>query len=241
MATPEMGMKEAIDAKKEQQDCQPGMEFDMKVKPIFIRDNYKGSGKLQGKVALITGGDSGIGRAVAVHFAREGADVAILYLDEHKDADETVALVEKEGKKCLKFAGDVAKPETAQEVVSKVVNTFGGLDVVVNNASIQHSRSDLLEISPEQLQSTFATNVFGYFYIAQAALPHLKEGASIINTSSVTAYKGSPGLVDYSATKGAQISFTRALSNQIVSKGIRVNAVAPGPIWTPLIAATFDE
>jgi NAD(P)-dependent dehydrogenase (short-subunit alcohol dehydrogenase family) len=223
------------------QTKQPGMEFDMEMKPIYIRESYKGSGKLEGKVAIITGGDSGIGRAVAVHFAREGADVAILYLDEHKDADEVVELVKEEGKRCLKFSGDVAKPETAGDVVGKVVQELGRLDILVNNASIQHMCTDLTDITPEQLQETFAINVFGYFYMAQAALPHLKEGAAIINTSSVTAYKGSGKLVDYSATKGAQVSFTRALSNQLVEKGIRVNAVAPGPIWTPLIPATFPK
>jgi NAD(P)-dependent dehydrogenase (short-subunit alcohol dehydrogenase family) len=225
----------------DKQSKQPGMEFDMDMKPIYIRDSYKGSGKLEGKVAIITGGDSGIGRAVAVHFAREGADIAILYLDEHKDADEVVELVRKEGKRCLKFSGDVAKPETAGDVVGKVVQELGRLDILVNNASIQHMCTDLADITPEQLQETFAINVFGYFYMAQAALPHLKEGAAIINTSSVTAYKGSGKLVDYSATKGAQVSFTRALSNQLVNKGIRVNAVAPGPIWTPLIPATFPK
>ncbi|KAF6260868.1 short-chain dehydrogenase/reductase SDR [Scenedesmus sp. NREL 46B-D3] len=226
------------------QPHQPGVEADMAAKPIFIRDSYKGSGKLQGKVpssqvAAACSGDSGIGRAVAVHFAREGADVAILYLDEHKDADEVVELVKKEGRRCLKFAGDASKPETAKEIVEKTVQEFGRLDILVNNASQQHMQTDFAKIDPQQLASTFAINVFGYFYMAQAALPHLKEGASIINTSSVTAYKGSPGLVDYSSTKGAQISFTRALSNQLVSKGIRVNAVAPGPIWTPLQPATF--
>ncbi|WIA34863.1 hypothetical protein OEZ86_013159 [Tetradesmus obliquus] len=223
----------------ERQAHQPGVEADMASKPIFIRDSYKGSDKLKGKVAIVTGGDSGIGRAVAVHFAREGADIAILYLDEHKDADEVVELVKKEGRRCLKFAGDVSKPETAKEVVEKTVAEFGRLDVLVNNAAQQHMQTDFTKIDPAQLVSTFSINVFGYFYMAQAALPHMKEGASIINTSSVTAYKGSPGLVDYSSTKGAQISFTRALSNQLVSKGIRVNAVAPGPIWTPLQPATF--
>uniref|UniRef100_A0A383VGB4 Uncharacterized protein n=1 Tax=Tetradesmus obliquus TaxID=3088 RepID=A0A383VGB4_TETOB len=240
-ASPEKVKEQIKPEESEKQAHQPGMEVDMDTKPIYIRDSYKGSGKLQGKVAIITGGDSGIGRAVAVHFAREGADVAILYLDEHKDADEVVELVKKEGRKCLKFSGDVSKPETAGDVVGKVVQELGRLDILVNNASVQHMAMGLEDITPEQLQETFAVNVFGYFYMAQAALPHMKEGASIINTSSVTAYKGSPKLVDYSATKGAQVSFTRALSNQLVSKNIRVNAVAPGPIWTPLIPATFPK
>jgi NAD(P)-dependent dehydrogenase (short-subunit alcohol dehydrogenase family) len=239
--TPEKAGQVINPEESDKQSKQPGMEFDMDMKPIYIRDSYKGSGKLQGKVAIITGGDSGIGRAVAVHFAREGADIAILYLDEHKDADEVVDLVQKEGRRCLRFSGDVAKPETAGDVVGKVVQELGGLDILVNNASIQHMCTDLADITPEQLQETFAINVFGYFYMAQAALPHLKKGASIINTSSVTAYRGSGKLVDYSATKGAQVSFTRALSNQLVSQGIRVNAVAPGPIWTPLIPATFPK
>jgi NAD(P)-dependent dehydrogenase (short-subunit alcohol dehydrogenase family) len=164
-----------------------------------------------------------------------------VYLDEHADADETVELVKKEGRKAIKLAGDVAKPETASDAVNKTVQELGRLDILVNHASEQHLRQELTEITPEQLQKTFATNIFGYFYMAQAALPHLKEGASIINTSSVTAYKGMPVAVDYSSTKGAQISFTRALSNQLVSKGIRVNAVAPGPIWTPLQPATLSK
>jgi NAD(P)-dependent dehydrogenase (short-subunit alcohol dehydrogenase family) len=238
---PEKTKEEIKPHEVDRQSKQPGMEFDMSSKPIFIRDSYKGSGKLQGRVALITGGDSGIGRAVAVHFAREGADVAIVYLDEHPDADETVELVKKEGRKAIKIAGDVAKPETANEAVSKTIQELGRLDILVNNASQQHVQESLTDITPDQLQKTFASNVFGYFYMAQAALPHLKEGASIINTSSVTAYKGKPTLVDYSSTKGAQISFTRALSNQLVSKGIRVNAVAPGPIWTPLQPATLSK
>lgn len=239
--TPEKSKGDIKPDEVDKQTRQPGIEADMDAKPIFIRDTYKGSGKLQGKVALITGGDSGIGRAVAVHFAREGADVAIVYLDEHQDADETVELVKKEGRRAIKIAGDVSKPETATTAVGKTMEEFGRLDILVNNASEQHVQETLTDITPEQLQQTFATNVFGYFYMAQAALPHLKEGASIINTSSITAYKGKPTLVDYSSTKGAQISFTRALSNQLVSKGIRVNAVAPGPIWTPLQPATMDK
>ncbi|KAF8071012.1 yhxC [Scenedesmus sp. PABB004] len=235
------------------QTRQPGMEIDMEAKPIYIRDTYKGAGKLEGKVAIITGGDSGIGRAVAVHFAREGADVAILYLDEHKARrarGRTLAAARRRQPWVARpprarGALHIESRPTAGDVVGKVVQELGRLDVLVNNASVQHYTADLADITVDQararrrqpaggarrLKETFEVNVFGYFYMAQAALKHLKEGASIINTSSITAYKGSPSL----------IAFTRALSNQLVPKGIRVNAVAPGPIWTPLISATFPK
>jgi NAD(P)-dependent dehydrogenase (short-subunit alcohol dehydrogenase family) len=240
MATRPEDMKDAIPTQR--QHDQPGHEHKMEgAKPIVIRDTYKGADKLKGKVAIITGGDSGIGRAVAVHFAREGADVAITYLDEDRDAKETAEMVKKEGKRCLVLKLDVRKKSNCEELVQKTVQEFGRLDVLVNNAAIQHYKETIADITEEQLEDTFRTNIFGYFFMVQAALPHLKEGSSIINTTSVTAYKGSAGLVDYSSTKGSQVSFTRSLSQQLVSKGIRVNGVAPGPIYTPLIPATFPK
>lgn len=225
----------------EKQDIQPGHEAEMDVKPVVIREGYRGSGKLDGKVALITGGDSGIGRAVAVHFAREGADVAILYLDEHQDAQDTVAMVEAEGRRALAIAGDIGDVGFARQAVEQTLGQFGKLDILVNNAAEQHEQKELTDITPEQLERTFRTNIFGMFYLTQAALPHLGEGASIINTTSITAYKGSPELMDYASTKGAIVAFTRSLSQNLAEKKIRVNAVAPGPIWTPLIPATISE
>lgn len=222
------------------QDRQPGRESAMRPKPDY-EPRFPGSGRLDGKVALITGGDSGIGRAVAVLFAREGADIAIVYLEEHEDAKETAAAVEKEGGRCLTIAGDIGEESFCREAVKKTVERFGHLDVLVNNAAEQHEQESLEGISAEQLERTFRTNVFGYFFMTKAALPHLKEGAAIVNTTSVTAYQGSPQLVDYAATRGAIVAFTRSMSEQLVERGIRVNAVAPGPIWTPLIPASFDE
>jgi NAD(P)-dependent dehydrogenase (short-subunit alcohol dehydrogenase family) len=221
------------------QDRQPGFEHEMRPAPDFA-PRYPGVGKLRDKVALISGGDSGIGRAVAVAMAREGARIAISYLDEHEDAKETVRLVEAEGSSAITLPGDIGEEATCQEVVAKTVDAFGRLDILVNNAAEQHPVESLTEITAEQLERTFKSNVFGYFYMTKAALPHLKEGACIINTTSVTAYKGSPNLLDYSATRGAIVAFTRSLSQGLVEKGIRVNAVAPGPIWTPLIPASFD-
>ena len=221
------------------QGARPGHETEMHPKPDY-EPHFKGSERLKGKVAIITGGDSGIGRAVAVLFAREGANVAILYLDEGDDAKETARLVEREGGKCLALAGDVGEPSFCETAVDKVMKQFGRVDVLVNNAAEQHPQKELTDISPEQLEKTFRTNIFGYFFMTQAALPHLKSGAAIVNTTSVTAYRGSPELLDYSSTKGAIVAFTRSLAKKLVERGIRVNGVAPGPIWTPLIPSTFD-
>ena len=223
-----------------QQQPEPGKEGLMNPRPEFRGEDYKAAGKLEGKVAIITGGDSGIGRSVAVLFAREGADVAILYLDQHQDADQTRKVVEEQGRICLTFAGDVADRDVCRKVVDETLAKFGKLDILVNNAAEQHPQKGLEDISEEQWEKTFRTNIFGMFQITKAALPHLKEGASIINTTSVTAYKGSPQLLDYSATKGAITAFTRSLSMNLAERGIRVNGVAPGPIWTPLIPSTFD-
>ncbi|WP_221091300.1 SDR family oxidoreductase [Deinococcus aquaedulcis] len=224
----------------ETQSEQPGHEADMSLAPVVIREGYRGSDKLAGKVALITGGDSGIGRAVAVHFAREGADVAIVYLDESEDARATLQMIEAEGRRGLLLAGDVGDPAFCQQAVERTVSTLGGLNVLVNNAAEQHPQKSITDISPEQLERTFRTNIFAMFYLVQAALPHLQEGDCIVNTTSVTAYRGSPELLDYSSTKGAIVAFTRSLSGNLAEKKIRVNAVAPGPIWTPLIPSTFD-
>jgi NAD(P)-dependent dehydrogenase (short-subunit alcohol dehydrogenase family) len=221
------------------QGQQPGIQSEMRPHPETSDPRHVGSGKLAGKVALITGGDSGIGRAVAVAFAREGADVAVMYLSEEEDARETQRLVTEEGHEAMLCAGDVAAADACRAAVEAAVERFGRLDVVVNNAGEQHPQPSIEEITPEQLERTFRTNIFGQFYMTQAALPHLREGAAIINTTSVTAYKGSPGLIDYSATKGAIVSFTRSLALSLAERKIRVNAVAPGPIWTPLIPSTF--
>lgn len=224
------------------QDQQPGVEAEMEPAPIYDDENYKGSGKLKGKNALITGGDSGIGRAVAVAFAKEGANVAIAYLDEQEDvdADKTAKLIEGYGVKALKIRLDISEEENCEQLVDEVVDEFGSLNILVNNAGKQFPQNDIANISIDQLRETFDTNFFGLFYLTKAALKHMSDGDAIINTSSVTAYNGSPGLLDYSATKGAITSFTRSLGLNLATKGIRVNAVAPGPIWTPLIPATFD-
>jgi NAD(P)-dependent dehydrogenase (short-subunit alcohol dehydrogenase family) len=200
---------------------------------------FKGSGRLEDRIALITGGDSGIGRAVAIAMAREGADIAFVYLEEQRDADDTVQLIEAENKQALAIKGDIGDEAFCQDVVRRTVDTFGKLDILVNNAAEQHLRNRLEDISAEQLERTFRSNVFGYFYMTKAALPHLREGSSIINTTSITAYKGSAHLMDYSATRGAIVSFTRSLSQAVVDRGIRVNGVAPGPIWTPLVNSSY--
>jgi NAD(P)-dependent dehydrogenase (short-subunit alcohol dehydrogenase family) len=223
------------------QDQRPGSEAEMTPKPQSQDPKYRGSGKLEGKVALITGGDSGIGRAVAICYAKEGADVAIVYLNEQEDAQETKRLVEAEGRRCLTMAGDIGDESFCQQVVQQTVKELGHLDILVNNAAEQHPQESIENISAEQLERTFRTNIFSMFFLTKAALPNLKEGSAIINTTSVTAYKGNPQLLDYSSTKGAIVAFTRSLSQSLVAKGIRVNGVAPGPIWTPLIPSTFPE
>jgi NAD(P)-dependent dehydrogenase (short-subunit alcohol dehydrogenase family) len=223
------------------QDQQPGRQDQMDPQPKIARREYKGSDKLKDKVALITGGDSGIGRSTAVLFAREGADVAIVYLAEDNDAQETKRLVENEGRRCVTIRGDVGEESFCRQAVDRTLEQLGKLDILVNNAAEQHPKASLEEITAEQLEKTFRTNIFAYFFMAKAALPHLKPGASIINTTSVTAYKGSPQLLDYSSTKGAIVAFTRSLSQALAEKYIRVNGVAPGSIWTPLIPSTFPE
>lgn len=233
-------MKKIKEFPKQKQSL-PGDEHKMNPEPEIIRENYKGSEKLKGKVALITGGDSGIGRSVAVHFAREGANIAIVYLKEDIDANKTKELVEYEGQKCLIISGDLKDIKFCESVIKKCLKVFGGLNIIVNNAAVQFPEEELEQITDKHLQATFETNIYSYFYITKHALPYLKEGDCIINTSSVTAYRGSVHLVDYASTKGAIVSFTRSLSGMLAKRKIRVNGVAPGPIWTPLIPASFDE
>lgn len=225
----------------EQEQSQPGVQHNMHPEPEIIRDNYKGSEKLKNKTALITGGDSGIGRSVAVHFAREGADVAIIYLEEDEDAAETKELVEKEGTKCLVIAGDLKDRKFCKQAVKKCLETFNKINILVNNAAVQFPKDSLAKIDTAQMHKTFETNIYPYFYVTKAVLEHFGENDVIINTSSVTAYRGSTHLLDYASTKAAIVGFTRALSKMLAKKKIRVNGVAPGPIWTPLIPATFDD
>ncbi|RAJ01629.1 NAD(P)-dependent dehydrogenase (short-subunit alcohol dehydrogenase family) [Chitinophaga skermanii] len=229
--------KKAIRPKQKQLQ-QPGLEAPMKPQPLSD-PIANGSGKLQDRVAIITGGDSGIGKAVALAFTAEGAKVTIAYLNEKEDAEHTKELIEALGGTCLLIAGDITKETHCKKIIDKTIQQFGRLDILVNNAAVQYPQKNLEDISTDQLIKTFSTNIFAQFYLCKAAIPHLKKGASIINTTSVTAYRGSGHLIDYSATKGAIVSFTRSLSSALADKGIRVNAVAPGPIWTPLIPATF--
>src|ERR671914_20461 len=221
-----------------QHQPKPGIEAEMEPRPEYVAPHYRGAGKLEGKTALITGGDSGIGRAVAVLYAREGADVAIVYLpEEQRDAEETQAAVEEEGKRCVLIPGDVTDSQFCEEAVEQTVRELGRLDILVNNAAFQQHQESIEEITDEQLEHTFRTNIFGYFYLARAALKHMKEGSAIVNCGSITGLEGSKQLVDYSATKGAIHAFTKSLAQQLVERGIRVNCVAPGPIWTPLNVA----
>jgi len=225
---------------EQQQEKQPGFESLMNPRPIFENPNCVGSGRLMNKVALITGGDSGIGKAVALAYAREGADIAIIYLDEHEDAQDTKKLIEDKGRKCILIPGDIGDDTFCNEAVTKTIKEFNKIDILINNAAEQHPQNSIEDITKEQLEKTFKTNIFSMFYMVKATLPHLQEGSTIINTSSVTAYEGHKTLIDYSSTKGAIVTFTRSLALSLASRKIRVNSVAPGPIWTPLIPSSFN-
>ncbi|MDX8363910.1 SDR family oxidoreductase [Cytobacillus sp. IB215665] len=223
------------------QNQQPGLEYMMDPKPVSALSSYKASGKLKDKVAIISGGDSGIGKSVAIHYAKEGSHIVIIYLNEHEDATETKELVEQEGSKCLLIDGDIGDESFCMQAIKQTIELFGKIDIIVNNAAEQHPQSGLLNITSAQLERTFKTNIFSFFYLTKFALPYLQQGSAIINTTSITAYEGNEQLIDYSATKGAIVAFTRSLAKSVVGKGIRVNGVAPGPIWTPLIPSTFSS
>lgn len=233
---------EAFKKKAQEQSHQPGIDSKMEPFPIYEREDYKGSDKLKDKVAIITGGDSGIGKSVAIFFAHEGANSVIVYKDQNEleDAEATKERIEDLGQACLLLQGDIGESSFCQQVVEETLETFGHIDILVNNAAEQHPQESLLDISDDQLEKTFRTNIFSMFYLTKAALPYLKEGASIINTTSITAYEGNDQLIDYASTKGAITAFTRSLAKNLADKKIRVNGVAPGPIWTPLIPSTFD-
>ncbi|KZL90180.1 SDR family oxidoreductase [Clostridium magnum] len=234
-----MDFPKTVPAQK--QDKQPGIEALMNPPPIFEDPQYKGSDKLKDKVALITGGDSGIGKAVSIAYAKEGADIAIVYFDEHQDAEETKKIIEQKGRKCILIPGDIGDENFCILAVQKTMEAFNRIDILVNNAAAQYPQNSIEDITATQLEKTFRTNIFSMFFLTKAAMPHLKNGSSIINTASITAYKGDELLLDYSATKGAVVTFTRSLALSLVARNIRVNAVAPGPIWTPLIPSSFDE
>lgn len=223
------------------QNEQPGKESWMEPRPQYDNPNYKAAGKLQDKVAVITGGDSGIGRAVALAYAKEGADVVILYLNQHEDAAETEQVVMQTGRRCLKIAVDLKQEQDVFGVFDQIIKEFGKIDILVNNAGVQYPQNCIIDITKDQLFQTFETNIFSMFYVTKAALPHMGFGSSIINTTSITAFEGNPILIDYSATKGAIVGFTRSLALSVVPQGIRVNAVAPGPVWTPLIVSSFSS
>jgi NAD(P)-dependent dehydrogenase (short-subunit alcohol dehydrogenase family) len=224
----------------EQEQEPVGLESEMEPRPDYGEESYLGSGKLQGKAAVITGGDSGIGRAVALAFAREGADVLISYLDEHSDAEETVRIVEKEGQRCIAVAGDIGDEAHCRNIVERAIQEFGRLDVLVNNAAWQESIESIQDVTKEMLLHTYGVNIFAMFFLCKAAMPHMQPGSTVINTTSIQAYQPSPNLLPYSSTKGAILTFTKGLSQEAIKRGIRVNAVAPGPVWTPLIPSSFE-